>query len=122
MGNKSRGYDESTSPQWKYLLGKESAQKRKARRTKENTEKMFSEGIGESSSQPQHKSWRSKREKREGREDASGKQKEQATTKTGKKIVYSASPGGNEGREKWRLPSAPIPYSILDDELKKFRN
>ena len=70
-----RGWDETKSPQWRYLLGQESEQKRELR-------KGLERGEGEI-----------KRNKL-------GKEKKQKITrqkeyskKTGREIIYSASPG-----------------------------
>ena len=106
MNSKARrGYDESKSPQWKYLLQKESKQRRKAQRTRDIAEKVFSAHLSEEKEQPNKRSRREKQEERK--------------TKTGKRIVYSASPGDGEN---WRSPSAPPMKKDLDIDLKKFRN
>ena len=70
-----RTWDESNSPQWRYLLGKESERKKE-----ENKRKLFT-GEGEIK--------RNKPSKRNRIRTSSPL----GVTKTGKEIVYSASPG-----------------------------
>ena len=71
-----RTWDESNSPQWRYLLGKESERKRE-----ENKRKLFT-GEGEI-----------KRNKPSVQKRNRIRSSPLGVTKTGKEIVYSASPG-----------------------------
>jgi len=84
MGNK-RGWDESRSPQWRYLLSKDSHEKRNQQKKEERAEKAEGElkrGLSKrkKASQERH---------RENRK---------LKSKSGKEIVYSASPGGEKNR------------------------
>ena len=90
MGNK-RGWDESRSPQWRYLLSKDSHEKREAEKREERAERAEGELL--------KKGGVSKR-KRANQERHKEKRAltRTATTKAGKEIVYSASPGGEKGR------------------------
>ena len=86
--SEKRTWDESRSPQWRYLLSKDSMEKRQEEKREERMEQAEGElkkGI-------------SKRKRR-----AQEKQKEKrslarTTTKKGKEILYSASPGGERNR------------------------
>ena len=87
--SEKRTWDESRSPQWRYLLSKDSHEKREAEKREgrmEQAEGDLKKGI-------------SKRKRR-----AQEKQKEKrslartTTTKKGKEILYSASPGGEKNR------------------------
>jgi len=86
MGNK-RGWDESRSPQWRYLLSKDSHEKREAEKKEERAERAEGElkrGISKQKRRSQEKQKENRRQAR--------------TTKKGKEIVYSASPGGEKNR------------------------
>ena len=86
MGNK-RGWDESRSPQWRYLLSKDSHEKREAEKREERMEHAEGElqrGIS--------------KQKRRAQERHKEKRALTRTTKAGKEIVYSASPGGEKNR------------------------
>ena len=83
MGEK-RTWDESRSPQWRYLLSKDSKEKREREKREyraERTEGELKRGI-------------SKR-KRKAQEAQSEKR---TLNKAGKEILYSASPGGEKNR------------------------
>lgn len=71
-----RSWDESRSPQWRYLLQAESMQKR-ARR-----EEAYQENEAE---------------KNERRRKARKHRKEKRLSKAGREIVYTATPGGAKG-------------------------
>jgi len=76
-----RQWDESRSPQWRYLLSKDSKEKREREKRKERVERAEGElkkGISK------HKRLAQERH-RENRK---------LKSKSGKEIVYSASPGG----------------------------
>ena len=82
MGEK-RTWDESRSPQWRYLLSKDSKEKKEREKREERMDRAEGElkkGI-------------SKRKRK-----AQEVQKEKRKTKKGKEILYSASPGGNKDR------------------------
>ena len=72
--SEKRTWDESRSPQWRYLLSKDSKSKRNADKRRERAENDLSQSISK------------RKEKRI--------QSHQKTTKAGKEILYSASPGG----------------------------
>ena len=72
-----RTWDETKSPQWRYLLGQESEQKRELR-------KGLERGEGEIK---RNKLGRDKKNRK-----VSARQKEYSK-KTGREIIYSASPG-----------------------------
>ena len=76
MGEK-RQWDESRSPQWRYLLSKDSKERRNAERRREKAERELSRSVDA-------------RERKEERHQENRKLK----TKSGREIVYSASPGG----------------------------
>ena len=87
MGNK-RGWDESRSPQWRYLLSKDSYEKREAEKREERAEQAEGELL---------KRGLSKR-KRANQERHKEKRALTRTTKAGKEILYSATPGGEKTR------------------------
>ena len=76
-----RTWDESNSPQWRYLLGKESETRKKA-------EKLFRESTGEGEVK-RNKPGSNKRIKARNNTMMT---KEKQFTKQGKEILYSASP------------------------------
>ena len=80
-----RTWDESCSPQWRYLLSKDSKERRDAEKREERAEQAegdLKKGISKRkrASQERH---------RENRK---------LKSKSGKEIVYSASPGGEKNR------------------------
>ena len=82
-----RQWDESRSPQWRYLLSKDSYEKREAEKREERAERAEGElkkGIS--------------KHKRRAQEIQKEKRSLRRTTKKGKEIVYSASPGGEKNR------------------------
>ena len=81
MGQK-RTWDESRSPQWRYMLSKDSHEKRLKEKRMEEAEGELKRGVSKRkrASQERH------REKRK------------LKNKSGKEIVYSASPGGEKSR------------------------
>ena len=86
MGNK-RGWDESQSPQWRYLLSKDSHEKRNQQKKEERADQAEGElkkGISKHKRRAQEKQKENRRQAR--------------TTKKGKEILYSASPGGEKNR------------------------
>jgi len=77
-----RTWDESRSPQWRYLLGKDSTERRAKEKRAEQAEGELKRGVSKRkrASQERH---------RENRK---------LKSKSGKEIVYSASPGGENSR------------------------
>ena len=84
MGEK-RTWDESRSPQWRYLLGKDSQEKRNQRKSEERAEQAEGE-LKKGISKHKRKAQERHRENRK------------LKNKSGREIVYSASPGGERGR------------------------
>jgi len=85
MGEK-RTWDESRSPQWRYLLSKDSQEKREREKREQRMEQAegdLKRGVS--------------KYKRKAQERHSEKRKLKKT-KTGKEILYSASPGGERNR------------------------
>ena len=80
MGNK-RGWDESRSPQWRYLLSKDSKEKRARQKREERLERVEGE-LKRGVSKRKRVSQERHRENRK------------LKSKSGKEIIYSASPGG----------------------------
>ncbi len=85
--SEKRTWDESRSPQWRYLLGRESAERRTKEKRMEQAEGELKRGV-------------SKR-KRLAQERRTEKRK--LKNKSGKEIVYSASPGGE--KDSYRDPA-----------------
>ena len=84
MGNK-RGWDESRSPQWRYLLSKDSHEKKE----KEKREDRMEQAEGDLKRGVSKRKRASQERHRENRK---------LKSKSGKEIVYSASPGGEKSR------------------------
>ena len=84
-----RTWDESTSPQWRYLLSKESEQRKTIKWTQENHQ-------GEIKRNKPGKKVRKKQQQQEENTVNNNNNiisKDKQFTKKGKEIVYSASPG-----------------------------
>ena len=82
-----RTWDESQSPQWRYLLSKDSHERREAEKREERMEQAEGElkkGIS--------------KHKRRAQETQKEKRSLRRTTKKGKEILYSATPGGEKNR------------------------
>ena len=82
-----RTWDESQSPQWRYLLSKDSKERREAEKREERADQAEGElkkGISKHKRRAQEKQKENRRQAR--------------TTKKGKEILYSASPGGEKNR------------------------
>jgi len=77
MGEK-RQWDESRSPQWRYLLSKDSKEKRAADKRREKAEGELSRGVS----------------KRKRKSQERHQENRKLKSKSGKEILYSASPGG----------------------------
>ena len=84
MGEK-RTWDETRSPQWRYLLSKDSQEKRNQRKSEERAEQAEGE-LKKGISKHKRKAQERHRENRK------------LKSKSGKEIIYSASPGGEKGR------------------------
>jgi len=80
--SEKRQWDETRSPQWRYLLSKDSKEKRAAEKRRERAEKELSRGIDA----------RERKEKRQAQEEHQENRK--LKSKSGREILYSASPGG----------------------------
>ena len=81
-------WDESKSPQWRYLLSKDSHEKREAEKREERAEQ--SEGnLKRGISKQKRRAQERQKEKRS---------LARTTTKKGKEILYSATPGGEKNR------------------------
>jgi len=86
MAGNNRGWDESKSPQWRYLLGKESELRRATKRIFRGEDGEDTMNGGEIK--------RNKRGKKSIRKrDAIVAEAQKLFTKHGKEIIYSASPG-----------------------------
>jgi len=79
MGEK-RTWDESRSPQWRYLLSKDSQEKREAQKREQRMERAEGE-LKKGVSKHKRKAQERHRENRK------------LKSKSGKEIIYSASPG-----------------------------
>ena len=84
--SEKRTWDESRSPQWRYLLSKDSHEKR----NQQKKEERFDQAEGDL------KRGVSKRKRRS--QETQKEKRALARTKRGKEIVYSASPGGEKNR------------------------
>ena len=83
--SKSIKWDESQSPQWRYLLSQESRARKGLLRKKKSIEEITGEGEIKRNKQSVRASHKKRKEDKSS--DALG------LTKKGRKIVYSASPG-----------------------------
>ena len=86
MGEK-RTWDESRSPQWRYLLSRDSKAKRSAEKRREKAERELSRSGGASE--------RKKQTQEEHQENRKLK------SKSGREILYSASPGGDSDKNRY---------------------
>ena len=109
--SKSIKWDESQSPQWRYLLSQESRARKGLLRKKKSIEEITGEGEIKRNKQSVRASHRKRKEKSS---DALG------LTKKGKKIVYSASPG--RGHERYTnsntTPTPPTTNQNNNDNEK----
>ena len=81
-----RTWDESRSPQWRYLLSKDSHEKREREKKEERMERAEEELKKGGVSKRKRANQERHRENRK------------LKNKSGKEILYSASPGGNKDR------------------------
>ena len=79
-----RTWDESRSPQWRYLLSKDSKEKKEREKREERMDRAEGELLKKGISKRKRRAQEAQKEKRSLRK----------TTKKGKEILYSASPGG----------------------------
>jgi len=80
-----RQWDESRSPQWRYLLSKDSHEKREREKREERAEQAEGE-LTKGISKHKRKAQERHRENRK------------LKSKSGREIIYSASPGGEKNR------------------------
>ena len=97
MGNK-RGWDESRSPQWRYLLSKDSKAKREAEKREQRMERAegdLKRGVSKYKRKAQERHQENRKLK----------------SKSGREILYSASPGGENSsyRNEEFIKSHKIP-------------
>ena len=83
--SEKRTWDESRSPQWRYLLSKDSKEKKEREKREERMDRAEGE-LKKGISKRKRKAQEVQKEKRI--------QSRRKTTKEGKEILYSASPGG----------------------------
>ncbi len=100
--SKSIKWDESQSPQWRYLLSQESRARKGLLRKKKSIEEITGEGEIKRNKQSVRASHKKKMRKEK---SSSG---DLGLTKKGRKIVYSASPGGH-GHERYTSSSNTTP-------------
>ena len=84
--SEKRQWDESRSPQWRYMLSKDSREKRSAEKRREKAERELSRGIVDGA----------KRQAQEGHQE-----NRKLKSKSGREIVYSASPGGDSDKNRY---------------------
>ena len=85
--SEKRQWDESRSPQWRYLLSKDSHEKREREKREERMEQAEGKLLLKRGGVSKRK-----------RASAERNKEKRKITKAGKEIVYSASPGGEKGR------------------------
>ena len=110
MPGHQKHWDETMSPQWRYLLSGESKEK-KARR---KLEELLPEGEGVNANNTKRLSKKARKEqKKKVKEEKSKKNNDGLLlTKSGKPIVFSASPDNTRGISR---------YTTNNDELPKPR-
>ncbi len=86
--SKNIKWDESQSPQWRYLLSQESRARKGLLRKKKSIEEITGEGEIKRNKQSVRASHKKKM-----RKEKSSSNENLGLTKKGRKIVYSASPG-----------------------------
>ena len=111
--SKSIKWDESQSPQWRYFLSQESRARKGLLRKKKSIEEITGEGEIKRNKQSVRASHKKRKEDKSS--DALG------LTKKGRKIVYSASPGGR-GHERYTnsntTPTPPTTNQNNNDDEK----
>ena len=118
--SKSIKWDESQSPQWRYLLSQESRARKGLVRKKKSIEEITGEGEIKRNKQSVRASHKKMRKEDRAPSSSSSSKDDLGLTKKGRKIVYSASPGhsqrytfltttnqnNNNDNETTRLPTA----------------
>jgi len=87
--SEKRTWDESRSPQWRYLLSKDSKERRERQKREERMDRAEGELTKGISKQKRRAQERHKERPQENRK---------LKSKSGKEILYSASPGGEKSR------------------------
>ena len=107
MGEK-RQWDESRSPQWRYLLSKDSKEKRAAEKRREKAENELSRSVDA-------------RERKKKKQTQEGHQENRKLkSKSGREILYSASPGGeNSSYRNTEFVSRKKTPEIFSNDDKK---
>ena len=103
--SKNIKWDESQSPQWRYFLSQESRARKGLLRKKKSIEEITGEGEIKRNKQ----SVRASHKKRKDRMPSLG------LTKKGRKIVYSASPGGR-GHERYTNSNTTPPTTTTNNQ------
>ena len=83
--SEKRGWDESRSPQWRYLLSKNSQEKREREKREERMERTEGE-------------LKKRVSKRKKANQERYRENRKLKSKSGREILYSASPGGEKDR------------------------
>ena len=110
MGEK-RQWDESRSPQWRYLLSKDSKEKRNAEKRREKAERELSRGVDGVS----------ERKKKKQAQESRHQENRKLKSKSGREILYSASPGRE--RDHYHDPAfvsrkkTPEIFTNIDNEI-----
>ncbi len=117
--SKSIKWDESQSPQWRYLLSQESRARKGLLRKKKSIEEITGEGEIKRNKQSVRASHKKKNKMR--KEDRASSSDALGLTKKGKKIVYSASPG--RGHERYTnsntTPPTPTNHNHNNNDNEK---
>ena len=101
-------WDESQSPQWRYLLSQESRARKGLLRKKKSIEEITGEGEIKRNKQSVRASHKKKKMRKEDKKnDHVPKSSTLGLTKKGKKIVYSASPGRSRYTNSNTTPPTP---------------
>ena len=113
-----RTWDESNSPQWRYLLGKESELRRATKRIFRGEDGEDTMDGGEIKRNKLGKKAKRAREKKNNI-SAAGGNKEKQFTKQGKEIVYTAHPGSERHFMHNNKPSSS-PSTLLKTPNEKY--
>ena len=106
--SKNIKWDESQSPQWRYLLSQESRARKGLVRKKKSIEEITGEGEIKRNKQSVRASHRKMMRKEDRTSPSSSSSKDAlGLTKKGKKIVYSASPGHGRYTNSNTTPTPP---------------
>ena len=108
-----RTWDESNSPQWRYLLGKESELRRATKRIFRGEDGEDTTDVGEIK---RNKLGKKSKRAREKKNNIAAGGKEKQFTKQGKEIVYSASPGSERHFMHNPKPPSPLTTLLKDNE------